>query len=423
MHTSCRLSRAIGIASPASEGLQHAHQQLPVPPPRNYRSFHQPLRRSALLLTLAALTVLAGATLALIPHPAQADHVVSRTTLTVQVLTASASGCDNSGNINDYCSKVLSQDELALRGGSSITVHEVRVEIVSGGTDSFRFGATSNLPADITHYAIVIGNHEFRFDTVSSSPRPDTRKWDRSDLTGIFPAGNRGLTVEILLVDTRVTHPPPAIDEAEIGRSFPKAQPKTAWSATLRVGDTFQNAIYGCNDGGDAHLCSTALTDRDFTYDGDTYVVESITVNHGYANALSFSLVQDISPEMRNKLRLIVNGKSYHLTNNRSAGGQVVSWASGKHGQVWAVGDRIRVKLVERDFPTLTAQEFDHNVERIPARPPAGTPPPQTSVSAANDYCYTGDGTGSTTMIRYPNGRIAEVPDPGKTTRSMFACN
>ena len=92
------------------------------------------------------------------------------------------------------------------------------------------------------------------------------------------------------------------------------------------------------------------------------------------------------------------------------------------------------MKLIERDFPTLTAQPFDHSVDPLPA---SERRPTRSTEGVAEQYCYTGDGnpgidkiengqpvvTTGTTMIRYADGRTAEVPKPNAAVMSMYACN
>ena len=199
------------------------------------------------------------------------------------------------------------------------------------------------------------------------------------------------------------------------------ADPKTVWSATLRVQSILGDTIVGCQTiNADAHQsCTPTLTDDDFTYDGTTYDVTFVQVQ---TRNLSFGLDKIFPADLINSHRLIVNGKPYHLANADVTGwvntGDQVAWSS--HGEEWSVGDRVRLKLVERDFPTLTAQPFNHTVDPLPA---SERRPTRSAEGVAEQYCYTGDGTTPTTMIRYADGRTAEVPNPGDIVRTMFACN
>ena len=212
------------------------------------------------------------------------------------------------------------------------------------------------------------------------------------------------------------------------------ADPPTVWSATLRVQNILTGTIVGCQtiNAEPDQSCAPTLTDDDFTYDGTTYDVTFLQVQTG---RFSFGLDKLFPADLIKSHRLIVNGKPYHLSTATVTGwvntGDQLEWQM--HGQEWDVGDRIRIKLVERDFPTLTALPFDHSVDPLPA---SQRTPTRSTEGVAEQYCYTGDGnpglagdgtphsrTTGTTMIRYADGRTAEVPTPNAAIRTMYACN
>lgn len=220
-----------------------------------------------------------------------------------------------------------------------------------------------------------------------------------------------------------------------IPRPASAEEPTTVWSGRLRVVLILEGppTISGCQDDTDpSDNCSRWLTDNDFSYDGTGYRVTWVQVQ---TSSLSFGLDKVLPADLIESHRLIVNGRVYHLANARIAGqvntGDQVQWVN--HGQEWEAGDRVQVKLVERYFPTLTAQPFDHSVDPLTA---SERRPTRSTEGVAEQYCYTGDGnpglagdgtphsrTTGTTMIRYPDGRTREVPTPNAAIRTMYACN
>lgn len=308
---------------------------------------------------------------------------------------------------------------MELSDGTPIQIFGMYTEY-HGTHWGFYFEGQNNLPAaKLTNYALEIGDLTFRFDADGIVTNNRARQWGLQSDVGTENLFTAGTAITVNLVDTRVRHVP--LDPAEIGRTFAKAQPKTAWSSTLKVESILESnthIIRGCQDdnvGSDS--CTRGLTDKDFTYDGTTYRVTFVQVQ---TNLLSFGLDKVFPADLIKSHRLIVNGKPYHLESASVSGwvntGDQLAWRD--HGQEWEVGDRVRLKLVERDFPTLTAQEYDHSVQ--PATPSQRTP---DRAPSSDRYCYTGDGTGRTDFVRYPDGRITEVPKVGSAVRTWFACN
>ena len=203
-------------------------------------------------------------------------------------------------------------------------------------------------------------------------------------------------------------------------------EPETIWSATLTVQEILHGDIVGCQSASgtqpDIQPCRQWITDEDFTYDGTTYEVVRVQVSFG---TLLFALDQVFPAEFVDRYRLIVNGKVYQLKAARSAGfydaGDQRDWLDSK--LTWAVGDKVQVKLVERDFPTLDAQPFDHTVQPVPASQRAPTTAGGARMSSSAGYCYTGDGNSATENVRYPDGRTGEVGKASAYIRSLFACN
>ena len=221
-----------------------------------------------------------------------------------------------------------------------------------------------------------------------------------------------------------------------IPRPASAEQPTTVWSGTLRVITILEGppTIRGCQEDHDVtDNCSSWLTDNDFSHDGTDYRVTYVQYQ---TSGFSFGLDKVLPADLIGSLRLIINGRVYHLDTASVTGvvntGDTVFWTM--HGEEWEPGERVRLRLAERYFPTLTSQPFDYaNVdvltasERTPTRSDEGT---------AERYCYVGEGnpgraatpgvshsaTTGTTIIRYPDGRTAEIPNPGPRIRTMFAC-
>ena len=193
------------------------------------------------------------------------------------------------------------------------------------------------------------------------------------------------------------------------------------WSATLTVGDVLTGLIHGCqqpNIRNEDVLCSTALTDDDFTYDGTNYRVIGVQVQGS-----RFRLVLDPPPPSNwDALYVKVSGKTFTpKTAMRSAlvvTGDSMTW--GSSGLSWAVGDTVQVKLVERALPTLDLLPGAGSVDPVP---PSQRRPSGEGASASDAFCYLGEGNGTTEYVRYPDGRIVETTRQSDAIRSMFACN
>ena len=118
------------------------------------------------------------------------------------------------------------------------------------------------------------------------------------------------------------------------------------WSARMTVGTrTFSGlTFHGWNDSG--QYIDSSLTNQDFTFGGDTYEIDEISVGPG-ALVLRFDSViaGDIASQAtRDKLVLHVGGYSFNLGAGTLQGNQrTIVWAS--TGLTWSAGDSVSVKI------------------------------------------------------------------------------
>ena len=121
------------------------------------------------------------------------------------------------------------------------------------------------------------------------------------------------------------------------------------WSATLTADES--GTYFGCDDG-DANQddCSVALTDRDFTYNGATYLVDEFYWNSAN-DAMSFGVTKDgegitggeIKEEL-NSLRLNVGG-TVLAVSDASLGGTEINWAYDPPTD-WTDGQQVALSLI-----------------------------------------------------------------------------
>ena len=120
----------------------------------------------------------------------------------------------------------------------------------------------------------------------------------------------------------------------------------TFLSATMTVGTRITSGIsfLGWDDSG--RFTGASLTDQNFTFGGDTYDLDRITLQGG-SLTLSFESANagDIATQAtRDKLTLHVGSDSFHLgAGTLASNQQAISWAS--TGLSWAAGDSVQVKI------------------------------------------------------------------------------
>ena len=131
---------------------------------------------------------------------------------------------------------------------------------------------------------------------------------------------------------------------------------KEVWSSTLTVGNW--DALVGCDDSQSSALCSSALTDNEFTFEGTSYRITAIRVSPG--GALGVEMNRTIPASLRSKLTMHVGNRQFALFSNSSVGsGASVGWNNA--GLSWSVGDTVQlrptvpVSQTNPPLPTLTA--------------------------------------------------------------------
>ncbi len=112
------------------------------------------------------------------------------------------------------------------------------------------------------------------------------------------------------------------------------------WSATLTVED-MGGARYGCDNSRTGNECSAALTDGDFTYDGENYEIVSVHLRRG---TLNITLNKYIPTEF-NALTLRAGTANLALADNNAAALESAQWSS--TGLDWSEGDTVELSLSE----------------------------------------------------------------------------
>ena len=107
---------------------------------------------------------------------------------------------------------------------------------------------------------------------------------------------------------------------------------KSIWSATLTLKTTFGagGTALGCKDSDSNALCSTALTDNSFTYEGETYQVTSVIFeSSGTSTFFDITLDKAIPVSLRQTGTLQYHGSEVRFYSNASYSSQYkrVGWA------------------------------------------------------------------------------------------------
>ena len=126
----------------------------------------------------------------------------------------------------------------------------------------------------------------------------------------------------------------------------------TVWSATMTVGTQILSGItfLGWDDFGS--FTGASLTDKGFTFGGDTYILDRIDIEAGVLT-LSFlgTNAGDIATQAtRDKLTLHVGSDSFNVgAGTLQANQQTIIWTG--TGLTLSAGDSVALKLIERPTP------------------------------------------------------------------------
>ena len=361
------------------------------------------LRRAPLLSLAAAVALIVSAALALTPRPAEAQTVVWSAQLTAQNIINLFTGCQE-GETQD-CSAALTDNTFTFDG---VDYEVIRLFYKnSDHSVQLSLDKTFKVSGDLDNLSLIVGDESFTLLSATSGGRlddGDAADWSTSNLN--FAPGDK---VSVSLVVTRVVAP-----AASPLPPKPEVKGSSYWSATLTVGK-LSDVWSGC-----AGDCSEALTDSDFSWGANSFRVTHLyLLTNPNDDLLFFTLDKRIPDAVINDLSLVINGVTLERggRSSRNAFYDQVQWRA--PGVTLTPGSTVQVKLIaNRDFPSLEQHSLPQHVPTRPAsqRRPEGQP-------ASHGFCYAGAGNGTTTIIRYPDGRVGEVPTPHSSTMKMFACN
>ena len=123
------------------------------------------------------------------------------------------------------------------------------------------------------------------------------------------------------------------------------------WSATLTAKNILFGGIVGCdnNDSGSECSTSTVLTDDDFTYNGQTYTIETISLtpadNDGQALTIVFTATA--ASLVAADLTLKVGDFEYDLSDANNDSVTNLQWANPR--LLWDVDDTVSLSLIDKE--------------------------------------------------------------------------
>ena len=206
-----------------------------------------------------------------------------------------------------------------------------------------------------TNYVVVIkqrgtGSVELDSTTSSGEDSQGLSDWSiknkfywKSGSTWMIKSGsNEALTIIVYGYErAAVVMPPPVVT---IGTEI--------WSATLTVGSRMVASVtfLGWNDSG--NFTGASLTDQNFTFGGDTYDLDQISLEGGALTLIFDSAnVGDIATQAtRDKLTLYVGSDSFNLGAGTLAGNQrTITWTGTSLS--WSASDSITLKITDDSTP------------------------------------------------------------------------
>ena len=142
------------------------------------------------------------------------------------------------------------------------------------------------------------------------------------------------------------------------------------WTATLDAKD-LGSGFVGCNSGAaESVKCTSALSEDDFSYDGDDFTVQQLAVSSSGSLRLSFA---DGNAAAADDLTLYVGGDTFYLGAPDTKNAFDLNWDG--TGLAWDAGDTISLELVEPSEPDrpskLSAAPHGQNRIDLSWKPPA----------------------------------------------------
>ena len=216
-----------------------------------------------------------------------------------------------------------------------------------------------------TNYVMVIkqrGTGSVELDSTTSSGEDaaglsdwsikNTFYWNDSGTWTVKSGANEALSIIVQGYAVVPVVTPPVVTPPVVGSGT------EIWSATLTVGTRMIASVtfLGWNDSGD--FTGASLTDQNFTFGGDTYDLDQISLEGG-ALTLIFDTanVGDIATQAtRNKLTLLVGSDSFNLGAGTLASNQrTITWTGTSLS--WSASDSIALRITDDSTPVTIAPD------------------------------------------------------------------
>ena len=176
-----------------------------------------------------------------------------------------------------------------------------------------------------------------------------------------------------------------------LSTTAPAQAQTTVWSATLTVVENVAGTLDGCLSSYASGTCAAGLTDDDFEYAGETFVVTGVISISG---DLRLRLDKTFPNSLRTSAELRVDGQTFALSNasfTSQAGVATDNLAFWTTGPTWTANQQVSLSLLE---------------------PP---PFPTVSLSASPTSVREGENVTVTATLSEPLSRLVEIPlDPTK---------
>ena len=315
------------------------------------------------VVLLAALSVLAVSTIHEAPA-AFADHDPVTEVLSA-TLTAGESTFHR-GYIAGGTFGTLSDNDFTY-GGATYQISSIQVRKSDGDLNLI---LTQTIPDNLkSALTLHVGNAQFPLAdaslSTSSSIANSAAIWSNTGLSWSV-----GDTVQV-----RLTASPSQTLHASISGN--PREGANLWSATMTTYDlsTTGPASRGCDDNQAGALCSSALSDNDFTFDGIEYTVKAISYKSGtYPESLKLTLDKTIPENLISCLTLHAGNAQIRLVGDAVVGAGVDATLSTSNGVAdstltlteisgvgfglnWSAGGTAQLRLPDIACLTLTLRE------------------------------------------------------------------
>ena len=141
------------------------------------------------------------------------------------------------------------------------------------------------------------------------------------------------------------------------------------WSGTLTAKPVLFGPIVGCDNGEAGAECSTStvLTDDDFTYNGQTYTIELISLTQADEDGQGLTIVFTASAAslVAADLTLKVGSNEYDLSDANNDSVTNLQWANPR--LLWEVDDTVSLSLIDKE--RLTGLKVNYGDQELKIGP------------------------------------------------------